>query len=248
MPAAAKSVDTSQYERANKRAVTTAHRSIETAAIEALSTAGHKAPKKLAKVVRAATDVLDEFGAAELEVVLERPAKFEEGLKKAIAELLGETKRPRRRSRRSKKKSLSLGEAVNDAPLSDRDAALPFTDDVETVGEDDPFYETLSTTEASDILDISRTTAIQWIEGGKLIGLKGAKRGWRIPKAQIRRGRLAPGLEDVSKHFDDPEEAWHFLVSEMVIDSDRGRPLDLLFKKKADLVVKLAESFGRDFL
>ena len=248
MSNALKTAAAQPYGGATKRIVSQAHQSIERAAAQALTKAGHKAPKKLAKAVRAATDALDELDANDLDTLLAQKGAFEQDLQKSIARIVAKGSPSRRKRSTSPEKPLVLGAAVTETALTDKQAALPFTDDVESIGEDDPFFTTMSTTEASDILGVSRTTAIQWIEAGKLIGLKGAKRGWRIPRAQIRRGRLAPGLEAVSVHFGDAEEAWHFLVSDQLIGEDRIRPLDLLFKKQADTVARLAEGYGRDFL
>lgn len=114
-------------------------------------------------------------------------------------------------------------------------------------GANDPDYETLSTTEAGVLLNVTRPTILEWIKSGKIIAIKQAKRGWRIPAAQIAKGKIAPRVKDVIEAIGDAEAAWDFLVRDQVIGDRRGRPIDLMFARDADLVVSVAEGYGRDF-
>ncbi|WP_306253771.1 helix-turn-helix domain-containing protein [Parvularcula sp. IMCC14364] len=230
-----------QYRRKSNRAVTTAHEYIETAAAEALTTAGHKAPLEVAKALRFATDAFDDLASETLERATLNPVAFDRIMKEAIREA-AKIPSPERN------KGFQLGEVIEIESLSAAEARQPFSANPEVVSDDDEFYAVYSTTEAAKKLNITRPTAIDWIKSGKLIGIQGAKRGWRIPVAQIRRGRLAPALQEVSAHFDDPEDAWHFLVTEQQFGKELVRPLDLLFQKKAHLVIGLAKSYGSDFL
>ena len=75
-----------QYRRKSNRAVTTAHENIENAAAKALTTAGHKAPLKVAKAVRFATDAFDDLASETLERATLNPVAFDRIMKKAIRE------------------------------------------------------------------------------------------------------------------------------------------------------------------
>ncbi|PHR62199.1 MAG: hypothetical protein COA43_00730 [Robiginitomaculum sp.] len=232
-----------QYTKTTRQAVTAAHCNIETVTLEEMKKAGHIAPKKIAKIIRLTTDTLGSLEPGQLELLAKDPKMYERRLLEFFkASFFTSNPQPQA------KKTLIIGAKTALEPLTYAEARAPLTENTEIVGEDDPFYSTLSTVEVGDILKISRTTVIQWIDRGKIIGIKGAKRGWRIPKAQIQAGRLAPRLKAISAIFDDSEAAWHFLVSEQLFGDKRARPIDLLFKKEFEWVTRLAEGYGSDFL
>ena len=247
MSSTAPPIRASQYKSADERAVTAAHKQIEMATVKALKSAGHRAPKKLARVVRSTTDVLDDLPVGELDVLLET-TEFGRQLQGLVQDLIKGNKAKAGLKDKRLRAPLVLGEDLDIKPLTPSAAAAPLTSDVEVVGEDDPLYATYSTAEVADVLNINRRSALNWIKLGKLIGLEATKRGWRVPKAQIRRGRLAPGLDKVLDQFDDSEAAWHFLVNEQLIGEELVRPIDLLFKKDVERVVQLAKGFGQDYL
>jgi hypothetical protein len=65
----------------------------------------------------------------------------------------------------------------------------------------------------ADQLHVSRETINQWRKTWKIIGVEGAKRGFRFPSWQIsERGRPYEAIEDILKELDgDHWAAWRFL-------------------------------------
>lgn len=144
--------------------------------------------------------------------------------------------------------AITLGMHSEIVPLTEKESQQPFGDSEEET--DDPFYTTISTQQAAKRLHVSRQTVNNWIKQGRLIGLNEEKRGWRIPAAQIKGRKIAPGLDMVGSYFNDPETTWHFLVHEQVFEDHQKsiRPLDILFARDIDKVVQLARGYGTDFL
>lgn len=141
----------------------------------------------------------------------------------------------------------SIGSHEVVKPLTQK-AAMKALDSVPVAPRsDDPYYETFNTDEAGAALDVSRQTVTEWARTRKLVALPRAKRGLRIPKAQIRDGKIAPGLQDLADVVDSPEALWSFLVRPIAIDGKPQRPLDLLFGNKADRVARIAAGRGDHF-
>lgn len=213
---------------------------IEKAVARAAREAGLSHSGRLGKLARAAVDAADELDPATIERAIKRPAR----LKRAFKAMTREVASPAAGAPRA----IILGDEGAIKPLAPAEAESRLAALTQDVDESDPYYATWSTTEAAKALKVSRPTVLQWIKTGRLIGLAGAKRGWRVPKAQIRRAKPAPGLKAVIDIFGDPETAWHFLVQEQSVDGKSIRPLDRLFAGEADFVAALAAGYGRDFL
>jgi hypothetical protein len=140
-----------------------------------------------------------------------------------------------------------VGEGKIVAPLTPAAAKAAFAKVPVAPQADDPYWQTLSTDETGKLLGVSRQTVIEWAKSGKLVGLAGAKRGLRIPAAQIRGGKPAPGLAMIAPHFGGPEQLWAFLVRPIVIDDQMKRPIELLFDDKIDRAARIAAGIGDHF-
>ncbi len=132
--------------------------------------------------------------------------------------------------------------------LSEEEAKAPLGVPFVRVGEDDEDYATYSVEEAATQLNISPAIVLGWIKHGKLVGLELGKRGWRIPKIQIRGKQIAPGLDLIKDYFVDSEDQWHYLVTPQLIEGKSTRPIDLHFQNKLDFAIGLAEGMGTDFM
>ena len=76
---------------------------------------------------------------------------------------------------------------------------------------------------------------------GKIVGWRGAKRGYVFPAAQFDdRGRPLAGLERVVRQFDDGYAAWVWLTTGRA-SLDGARPLTLLAGGEIDRVANAAE-------
>ncbi len=108
--------------------------------------------------------------------------------------------------------------------------------------------EKLSISEAADRLKISRTTAYDWIEKGRMIGWKTTKAGVVIPAEQIAgAGELVPGISEVLRIVPDPRVAWRFLSEVSSFFDDPARPIDKLKTGLTKDVIQAAESYGEGF-
>ena len=102
---------------------------------------------------------------------------------------------------------------------------------------------TLSSDEIAERLDTNRETVNQWRESGRLIGVKGAKRGVRYPVAQIGKN-LAPldGIREVLSALDgDHWEAWRFLAGE-IDELDGKTGFDVLRAGGKDQLLEVIEA------
>ena len=113
-----------------------------------------------------------------------------------------------------------------------------------------PDDELLTTEEAAKRCGVSVQTIVDWINKGKLIGLKRRKRGYRVPARQIMKdGRPVDGLEAVVAEISIHNAAWAFLTTTFPFDSTDARPLDVLKFGKIQRVVEAARGWGQgDFL
>ena len=87
----------------------------------------------------------------------------------------------------------------------------------------------------------TRQSVHDWLKKGRIVGWRGAKRGYVFPAEQFDdRDRPLKGLDRVVGQFDDGYAAWDWLTTER--DSlDGARPLTLLARGEVDRVAKAVE-------
>lgn len=108
--------------------------------------------------------------------------------------------------------------------------------------------EVLDASQAAVRLHVCRTTVYNWVKVNALIAWKPAKRGLRIPAAQILGpGRVIKGLADVVESIGDPELAWAFLTREWPFEHEVAKPLELLKAGRVAEVLDAAPGFGATF-
>ena len=87
----------------------------------------------------------------------------------------------------------------------------------------------------------TRQSVHDWLKKGRIVGWRGAKRGYVFPAGQLdERDRPFEGLERVAGHFGDGYAAWVWLTTELA-SLDGARPLTLLAGGEIDRVTKTAE-------
>ena len=87
----------------------------------------------------------------------------------------------------------------------------------------------------------TRQSVHDWLNKGRIVGWRGARRGHVFPAEQLdARGRPFDGLDRVARMFDDGYAAWVWLTTELS-SLDGGKPLTLLAGGEIDRVVKAAE-------
>ena len=115
------------------------------------------------------------------------------------------------------------------------------------LGEDHEDYATYSVEEAAVALNLSTSVVKALIEKGKLVGLEMESSDWRVPKAQIRDGTFAPGLELIKDTFLNNENLWQYLVTEQLGDVDWIKPIDVHFQNNIELALDMADHLGMDY-
>ena len=87
----------------------------------------------------------------------------------------------------------------------------------------------------------TRQSVHDWLKKGKIVGWRGAKRGYVFPAAQLDdRDRPLAGLERVVRQFDDGYAAWVWLTTGRA-SLDGAKPLTLLAGGEIDRVANAAE-------
>ncbi len=87
----------------------------------------------------------------------------------------------------------------------------------------------------------TRQSVHDWLKKGRIVGWRGAKRGYVFPAEQFDdRGRPLAGLERVIGLFGDGYVAWVWLTTRRS-SLDGAKPLTLLAGGEADRVAKAAE-------
>ena len=87
----------------------------------------------------------------------------------------------------------------------------------------------------------TRQSVHDWLKKGRIVGWRGAKRGYIFPAEQFDdRGRPLAGLERVIGLFGDGYAAWVWLTTRRS-SLDGAKPLTLLAGGEADRVAKAAE-------
>ena len=87
----------------------------------------------------------------------------------------------------------------------------------------------------------TRQSVHDWLKKGRIVGWRGAKRGYVFPAAQLDdRDRPLAGLERVVRQFDDGYAAWVWLTTGRA-SLDGAKPLTLLAGGEIDRVAKAAE-------
>ena len=91
----------------------------------------------------------------------------------------------------------------------------------------------------------TRQSVHDWLKWGRIVGWRGAKRGYVFPTGQFdERGRPPKGLEQVVPHFDDGYAAWIWLTTPRP-SLDGMKPLVLLGRGESDRVAAAAEGDGQ---
>ena len=86
----------------------------------------------------------------------------------------------------------------------------------------------------------TRQSVHDWLHKGKIIGWRGAKRGYVFPEGQLdERDRPPEGLEKIVSYFDDGYTVWFWLTTPRN-SLDGMEPLALLRKGEIDRVLKAA--------
>ena len=86
----------------------------------------------------------------------------------------------------------------------------------------------------------TRQSVHDWLRKGKIVGWRGAKRGYVFPEGQLdERGRPPEGLEKVISCFDDGYTVWFWLTTPKN-SLDGMKPLALLRKGEIDRVLDAA--------
>ena len=87
----------------------------------------------------------------------------------------------------------------------------------------------------------TRQSVHDWLKKGRVVGWRGAKRGYLFPAEQFdERGRPFEGLDRVVERFEDGYAAWVWLTTELA-SLDGATPLTLLAGGEIDRVAKAAE-------
>ncbi len=104
----------------------------------------------------------------------------------------------------------------------------------------------LTAEDFSTLLHVSRETINQWRKAGKVIGVQGAKRGFRFPNWQISdRGQPYAAIERILNELDgDHWAAWRFLEERVPEVGEIGFQALAAGKEAALLRVLLGRSYG----
>ena len=138
-------------------------------------------------------------------------------------------------------------DGVEYVPLAEEEANALHGIPVIDLGEDHEDYATYSVDVAAAALNVSASDVKVLIEKGKLVGLETESSNWRIPKAQIRDGSFAPGLELIKDTFMNSENLWQYLVTEQLGDVDWIKPIDVHFQNNIKLALEMADHLGTEF-
>lgn len=141
---------------------------------------------------------------------------------------------------RSKLVGEDLSTLITEKVSSIQKAVESKSDEVDLQFED----ECISAKEASNLLNVDKSTVTRRIDKGEIIGFQEFKRELRIPKDQFKGNNLALGIKEMIKMFDgDHKETWFFLSSPIFYGDKESRPIDRLraLKREADLPDCLAQ-------
>ena len=87
----------------------------------------------------------------------------------------------------------------------------------------------------------TRQSVHDWMRKGRVVGWRGAKRGYLFPAQQVdERGRPPDGLEWIVPSFGDGYAAWVWLTTPLP-SLDGAKPLELLHKGEVDIVATAAK-------
>ena len=140
-----------------------------------------------------------------------------------------------------------VGDAGDYPPLSEEEAIAPLGVPIIYADDDDEYYATFSVEEVAIALNVSASTIIDLITAGQIVGLDLETTDWRVPKAQIRDGVIAPGLEKIKDTFLDNGNLWQYLITEQLGETGWVRPLDIHFQNNIELALQMADHLGTDY-
>ena len=87
----------------------------------------------------------------------------------------------------------------------------------------------------------TRQSVHDWMRKGRIVGWRGAKRGYLFPAQQVdERGRPPDGLEWIVPSFGDGYAAWVWLTTPLP-SLDGAKPLELLHNGEVDIVAAAAK-------
>ena len=87
----------------------------------------------------------------------------------------------------------------------------------------------------------TRQSVHDWMRKGRIVGWRGAKRGYLFPAQQVdERGRPPDGLEWIVPSFGDGYAAWVWLTTPLP-SLDGAKPLELLHKGEVEIVAAAAK-------
>jgi hypothetical protein len=146
---------------------------------------------------------------------------------------------------RSGKSSGSFSRPVGERIPKSLQDELPWASAAEIAGLIDKPHM-LTAGDMAEQLHVSRETINQWRKAGKIIGVRGAKRGARFPAWQINdRGQPYEAIEAILKKVDgDHWAAWRFLEEWVPEVGDIGFQALAAGKDDALLSTLLARSYG----
>lgn len=138
-------------------------------------------------------------------------------------------------------------DGVEYVPLTEEESIALHGIPIIKLGEDHEDYATYSVDEAAAALKVGTSEVRALIAKGKLVGLNTESSNWRIPKAQIREGSFAPGLELIKDTFMNNVNLWQYLVTEQLGDVDWIKPIDVHFQNNIKLALEMADHLGTEF-
>ncbi|TGV52065.1 DUF2384 domain-containing protein [bacterium M00.F.Ca.ET.141.01.1.1] len=129
------------------------------------------------------------------------------------------------------------------SPEAETLAALPQSDDLESMLIEDWAGRVAGSTYLEENLRIARSTLHRWQRRGDVIALRKGGRKHVFPLAQFVDGRPVAGISDVLELIGNPRLAWLWLTRPAA-QLDGRIPIDLLRQDQAEEVVEAARVFA----
>ncbi|TGS37687.1 MULTISPECIES: antitoxin Xre/MbcA/ParS toxin-binding domain-containing protein [unclassified Mesorhizobium] len=129
------------------------------------------------------------------------------------------------------------------SPEAETLAALPQSDDLESMLIEDWAGRVAGSTYLEENLRIARSTLHRWQRRGDVIALRKGGRKHVFPLAQFVDGRPVAGISDVLELIGNPRLAWLWLTRPAA-QLDGRIPIDLLRQDQAEEVVEAARGYA----
>ncbi|MGX5829841.1 antitoxin Xre/MbcA/ParS-like domain-containing protein [Mesorhizobium sp. 43Arga] len=143
-------------------------------------------------------------------------------------------------ARRSEAGAMDMPTAL---PADETLAALPRSDDLESMLIEDWAGRVAGSTYLEENLRIARSTLHRWQRRGDVIALRKGGRKHVFPLAQFVDGRPVAGISDVQSLIGNPRLAWLWLTRPAA-RLDGRIPIDLLRQDQIEEVVEAARAFS----